>query len=89
MQGRWDGELDVASNVLGHASGGALRNAVGLRRHEEQVMGSGTNRKWWGEKGSRSGRRSNTKSVRARRKKDGGWSKMKAYRAEAARRSSR
>ena len=52
-------------------------------------MGSGTNRKWWGEKGSRSGRRSNTKSLKARRKKDGGWSKMKAYRAEAAQRSNR
>ena len=52
-------------------------------------MGSGTNRGWWREKGSRSGRKSNTKSVRARRKKDGGWMKMKAYRAEAARRSNR
>ena len=52
-------------------------------------MGSGTNRGWWREKGSRSGRKSNTKSMRARRKKDGGWSKMKAYRAEAARRSNR
>ena len=50
-------------------------------------MGSGTNRGWWREKGSRSGRKSNTKSVTARRKKDGGWMKMKAYRAEAARRS--
>jgi len=50
-------------------------------------MGSGTNRAWWREKGSRSGRKSNTKSVRARRKKDGGWQKMKALRAEAARRS--
>lgn len=50
-------------------------------------MGSGTNRSWWREKGSRSGRRSNSKSMRARRKKDGGWLKMKAYRAEAAKRS--
>ena len=87
MQGRWAGELDVACDVLGDVAGGAVRVALGLRRHEEQVMGSGTNRKWWGEKGSRSGRRSNTKSMRARRKKDGGWMKMKAYRAEAARRS--
>ncbi|HEY7824931.1 MAG TPA: hypothetical protein VIG24_18980, partial [Acidimicrobiia bacterium] len=54
---------------------------------EEALMGSGTNRAWWREKGSRSGRRSNTKSVTARRKKDGGWKKMKAYRAEARRRS--
>ena len=52
-------------------------------------MGSGTNRSWWREKGSRSGRRSNTKSVRARRKKDKGWQKMKAWRAEAAARSNR
>lgn len=50
-------------------------------------MGSGTNRSWWREKGSRTGRKSNTKSVRARRKNDGGWKKMKAWRAEAARRS--
>ena len=50
-------------------------------------MGSGTNRAWWREKGSRSGRKSNSKSMRARRKKDKGWLKMKAYRAEAARRS--
>ena len=50
-------------------------------------MGSGTNRKWWAEKGSRSGRRSNTKSVKARRKNDGGRVKMLGFRAEAARRS--
>ena len=50
-------------------------------------MGSGTNRSWWREKGSRTGRRSNTKSVRAKRKGDKGWVKMKAYRAEARRRS--
>lgn len=50
-------------------------------------MGSGTNRSWWREKGSRSGRKSNTKSVRARRKGDGGWVKMKHWRAEAKRRS--
>ena len=50
-------------------------------------MGSGTNRSWWREKGSRTGRRSNTKSVRAKRKGDKGWQRIKAYRAEAARRS--
>lgn len=50
-------------------------------------MGSGTNRKWWAEKGSRSGRKSNTKSVRALRKGDGGWQKMKHWRAEAKRRA--
>ena len=87
MLGRLGDELDVACDVLAGAAVVAVRDAVGLRRHEEQVMGSGTNRKWWGEKGSRSGRRSNTKSMRARRKKDGGWVKMKGYRAEAARRS--
>ena len=89
MVGRWDGELDVAHAVLGGAAAVALCERVGLCGHEEQVMGSGTNRKWWRDKGSRSGRKSNTKSVRARRKKDGGWMKMKAYRAEAARRSNR
>jgi hypothetical protein len=50
-------------------------------------VGSGTNRKWWAEKGSRSGRKSNTKSVRALRKGDGGWQKMKHWRAEAKRRA--
>lgn len=50
-------------------------------------MGSGTNRRWWREKGSRSGRRAGTKSMRLRRKGDKGWLRMKAYRAEAARRS--
>lgn len=50
-------------------------------------MGSGTNRAWWQEKGTRTARRSNTKSLKARRKKDKGWIKMKGWRAEAARRS--
>jgi hypothetical protein len=48
-------------------------------------MGSGTTRAFWRSKGSRSGRRSNTKSIRARRKGDRGWMKMKAWRAEAKR----
>jgi hypothetical protein len=51
-------------------------------------MGSGTNRSFWREKGSRTGRRSNTKSMRAQRKGDKGRIKMKAYRAEAKRRAS-
>ena len=51
-------------------------------------MGSGTNRKWWGAKGSRSGRRAGTKSMRLRRKGDKGWLRMKANRAEAKRRAS-
>jgi hypothetical protein len=51
-------------------------------------VGSGTNRKWWSDKGSRGGRRSGTKSVRARRKGDRGWQKMKHWRAEAKRRAS-
>ena len=44
-------------------------------------MGSGTNRKWWREKGSRTGRRSSTKT----RKPQGKVAriKMKAYRAMA------
>jgi hypothetical protein len=50
-------------------------------------MGSGTNRSWWRSKGSRTGRRSGTKSMQMRRKGDGRWKAMKAYRAEAARRS--
>ena len=50
-------------------------------------MGSGTNRKWWAEKGSRTGRRSGSKSPALRRKGDGRWKTMKAWRAEAARRS--
>lgn len=50
-------------------------------------MGSGTNRRWWREKGSRSGRRAGSKSLEARRKGDKRWVKVKAWRAEAARRS--
>jgi hypothetical protein len=50
-------------------------------------MGSGTNRKYWSSKGSRTGRRSGTKSMALRRKGDTRWRKMKDYRAEAARRS--
>ena len=50
-------------------------------------MGSGTNRKWWREKGSRAGRRSGTKSPEMRRKGDTRWQKMKGWRAEAAKRS--
>ena len=50
-------------------------------------MGSGTNRSYWRGKGSRTGRRSGTKSPEMRRKGDTRWSKMKAWRAEAARRS--
>ena len=48
-------------------------------------MGSGATRAFWRDKGSRSGRRSNTKSMRARRKGDKGWMKMKAWRREARR----
>lgn len=51
-------------------------------------MGSGTNRSFWREQGSRSGRKSNTKSVRAQKKGDRGRLKMKALRAEAKRRAS-
>lgn len=50
-------------------------------------MGSGTNRKWWAEHGSRSGRRSTTKAGGRGRNKKAGYLKMKALRAEAARRS--
>jgi hypothetical protein len=50
-------------------------------------MGSGTNRGFWKSKGSRTGRRSGTKSRAMRLKGDGRWKAMKAYRAEAARRS--
>lgn len=42
-------------------------------------MGSGRNRRWWGEKGSRTSRRSMTKS---RKGKDARL-RMKAWRAEA------
>lgn len=50
-------------------------------------MGSGTNRGFWRSKGSRTGRRSGTKSMAMRRKADGRWKAMKSWRAEAARRS--
>jgi hypothetical protein len=48
-------------------------------------MGSGATRAFWRSKGSRSGRRSGTKSMTLRRKGDKGWMRMKAYRAEAKR----
>ena len=48
-------------------------------------MGSGTTRAFWASKGSRSGRKSNTKSLRARKKGDGGWKKIKHFRAQAKR----
>jgi len=50
-------------------------------------MGSGTNRRWWREKGSRSGRRSGTKSGGRTKVKKLSFLKMKAWRAEAAERS--
>jgi hypothetical protein len=48
-------------------------------------MGSGVNRSFWKEKGSRTSRRSGTKSLKQR----GGNAarRIKAFRAEAARRS--
>lgn len=51
-------------------------------------MGSGTNRKWWREQGSRTGRRSATKSGGQRRVKSQTFLRMKARRAEAKRRAS-
>ena len=48
-------------------------------------MGSGTNRAWWREKGSRSGRRSGAKSDGRRGQPRGRYVKMKGWRAEAAR----
>ena len=50
-------------------------------------MGSGTNRAWWREHGSRSGRKSNSKSKSAGRNKTKTFLKMKSLRAEARRRS--
>jgi hypothetical protein len=50
-------------------------------------MGSGTNRAWWRQFGSRSGRKSSTKAGGRTRAKSKGFLKMKALRAEAARRS--
>lgn len=51
-------------------------------------MGSGTNRRWWAEFGSRSGRKSATKSKSHRRGKTQTYLKAKARRAEAKRRAS-
>ena len=48
-------------------------------------MGSGATRKFWASKGSRSGRRSGSKSMALRRKGDTRWKNMKAWRAEAKR----
>lgn len=48
-------------------------------------MGSGTNRKWWAEKGSRAARRSGTQTRDPKQKQS--RIRMKAWRAEAARRS--
>lgn len=48
-------------------------------------MGSGTTRKFWQSQGSRSGRKSNTKSLRAQKKGDRGRLKIKALRAQAKR----
>lgn len=48
-------------------------------------MGSGTTRNFWKAQGSRSGRKSNTKSMRARKKGDGGRLRIKALRAQAKR----
>jgi hypothetical protein len=50
-------------------------------------VGSGTNRRWWADKGSRSGRRSGTKSGGRTLLKKQSYLKMKEWRAEAARRS--
>ena len=50
-------------------------------------MGSGTNRAWWREYGSRSGRKSSTKSGSAGKKKTPGYLKMKRLRAQAKERS--
>lgn len=48
-------------------------------------MGSGTNRRWWAEKGSRTARRQNTKTRRQAGK--AGRARIKAWRAEAKTRS--
>lgn len=50
-------------------------------------MGSGTNRAWWREKGSRGARRSGTKSGGRTQIKGRSYLRAKADRAEAARRS--
>lgn len=51
-------------------------------------MGSGVNRDYWRSKGSRTGRRSGSKSMALKRKGDTRWKNMKAWRAEAKRRAS-
>lgn len=48
-------------------------------------MGSGATRAFWASHGSRSGRKSNTKSMRAQRKGDRGRLKIKGLRAQAKR----
>ena len=48
-------------------------------------MGSGTNRKWWSEKGSRTSRRMGTQSRNPKHKQ--ARLRIRAWRAEAARRS--
>jgi len=50
-------------------------------------MGSGTNRAYWAEKGSRSGRRSGTKAGGRTETKTKTYLRMKADRAEARRRA--
>jgi hypothetical protein len=50
-------------------------------------MGSGTNRAWWREQGSRSGRKSGTKSGGRTQAKTLTFLRMKARRADAARKS--
>ena len=50
-------------------------------------MGSGTNRKWWREQGSRTGRRSATKSGAQKKNKTATFLRVKARRAEAKRRA--
>jgi hypothetical protein len=86
IQGRCCGEWTVVRDVLRDASGGAVCVGVGLQRNET-MMGSGTNRAWWREFGSRSGRKSATKAGGRTKVKKAGYLKMKALRAEAARRS--
>jgi len=50
-------------------------------------MGSGTNRKWLREFGSRSGRKAGSKSGQHLKRATQGWLKAKARRAEAKRRA--
>jgi hypothetical protein len=51
-------------------------------------MGSGTSRVWLRQFGSRSGRKSGSKSGQTRKAKPQGWLKAKARRAEQRRRAS-